>query len=175
MRKSSLWLNGRGGFTLVELLVVIVIIGILVGLLLPAVNSARESARRLQCSNNTRQMGIGILGYESAYRLLPPAGEGIDAVLFANYLANGTGEFTMAGKFVNGKGKLDASPSAFLAILPYIEQTAIYNQFNFSYEYMDVRASKDPTGTFSAEYGNIGTARTEIAIYGCPSNPVAEL
>lgn len=175
MRKSSFWLNGRGGFTLVELLVVIVIIGILVGLLLPAVNSARESARRLQCANNTRQLGIGILGYEASFRLLPPAGEGIDQILFANYLATGTGDFTMAGRFINGKGKLDSVASAFLSILPYIEQGAIYNQYNFSYDYLDQRASKDPAGADSIEYGNIGTARTEVAIYACPSNPVADL
>ncbi len=63
--------SGRIGFTLVELLVVIAIIGVLVGLLLPAVQAAREAARRMQCSNNLKQLGTAVHNYESAYRQLP--------------------------------------------------------------------------------------------------------
>ncbi len=66
----------RRGFTLVELLVVIAIIGILVALLLPAIQSAREAARRSQCQNNMRQLGIAILNYESANKVFPPGNLG---------------------------------------------------------------------------------------------------
>ena len=70
MRQNSSCL--RRGFTLVELLVVIAIIGVLVSLLLPAVNAAREAARRTQCMNNVRQFALAVANYESANGVFPP-------------------------------------------------------------------------------------------------------
>ena len=96
----------RRAFTLVELLVVIAIIGILIALLLPAVQSAREAARRSQCSNNLKQLSLGVLSYESAKKKLPP------------------------GKLTAGLA-LDYTNWA-IEILPYIEETSLWSQYNFS-------------------------------------------
>lgn len=96
------------GFTLVELLVVIAIIGILVGLLLPAVQAAREAARRMQCSNNLKQLTLANLSYESAYKRFPAMG------YFGDPAAN------------PGIGRGNWPYSYAMQILPYIEQGPLY-------------------------------------------------
>jgi prepilin-type N-terminal cleavage/methylation domain-containing protein len=74
--------NQARGLTLVELLVVIAIIGILVALLLPAIQAAREAARRSQCVNKMKQLGLAVLNYESSRKLLPPANTPNDTTAF---------------------------------------------------------------------------------------------
>src|SRR3954469_22462761 len=96
----------RRGFTLIELLVVIAIIGVLVALLLPAVQAAREAARRIQCTNNLKQLGLAIHNYESANGVLPPP--------FVLGI--------ISGRTLNGNGW-----SAHARVLPYLEQNATFN------------------------------------------------
>jgi prepilin-type N-terminal cleavage/methylation domain-containing protein/prepilin-type processing-associated H-X9-DG protein len=98
----------RDAFTLVELLVVIAIIGILIALLLPAVQAAREAARRAQCTNNLKQLGIGLQNYHDVNRAFP-SGMG--------------GTNVNAPTPVTNWGRL----SGFIALLPYLEQQAMYN------------------------------------------------
>jgi prepilin-type N-terminal cleavage/methylation domain-containing protein/prepilin-type processing-associated H-X9-DG protein len=104
----------RRGFTLIELLVVIAVIGVLIALLLPAVQSAREAARRIRCTNNLKQLGLGLHNYESIAGALPPplvmTGKG-STVSWSN------------GWSVHGR------------ILPLMEQGAAYSAINFTFRY----------------------------------------
>ena len=101
--------RGRFGFTLVELLVVIAIIATLIGLLLPAVQTARESARRSSCANHLRQTGLAVRGYETGKRTIPP------------------GWTTPAGS-----AALPARHSFYTFILPYLEQATIADQVDWN-------------------------------------------
>jgi len=100
-------LSSAGGFTLVELLVVIAIIGVMVGLLLPAVQAAREAARRMACSNNLKQIGLALHNYHDTYQMLPAGAAG----------QSGPGGWGV---------------SFFVGILPYVEQQAYYDNINFN-------------------------------------------
>lgn len=103
----------RSGFTLVELLVVIAIIGILVALLLPAVQSAREAARRTQCQNNLKQIGLALLNYHSNNSTFPPS---------SHWPNNGSGIRTTNNPAL--------AENWVILVLPALEQQNLYNQFD---------------------------------------------
>lgn len=137
----------RKGFTLVELLVVIAIIGILVGLLLPAVQAAREAARRMQCSNNVKQLGLAVHNYESSYKRVSR---------LATWVDKGLG---MQQSNWNGY-------SAHVGMLPFLEQQPLFNQFTFTfYHYDNVVA-----GPVTAANTPLILGRVRIAGFLCPSD-----
>lgn len=139
----------RSAFTLVELLVVIAIIGILVGLLLPAVQAAREAARRMQCSNNLKQIGLAIHNYELAAKRIPPGA-----------VWNGGTAVITIGRFV---GPINERGSSLAFILPFIEQQALYNQFDFALPINDARFPPDVQGGMFLKGARVPT-------YICPSD-----
>jgi prepilin-type N-terminal cleavage/methylation domain-containing protein/prepilin-type processing-associated H-X9-DG protein len=152
-------MNKKNAFTLVELLVVIAIIGILVGLLLPAVQAAREAARRMQCTNNLKQMGLALHNYHDANRRFPAGG---------NWK-------TPAG-VVAGRGNRPLRGNGWAwttAILPYIEQSSVYNQLVFANRIpeapnrnlMSVRipTARCPSAT-QEDYITMGTAANPFSI-----------
>jgi prepilin-type N-terminal cleavage/methylation domain-containing protein/prepilin-type processing-associated H-X9-DG protein len=140
-RKLQAGVRPRPGFTLVELLVVMAIIAILVGLLLPAVQAAREAARRTSCTNNMKQQGLAVLNYENTYKMMPSGGEGTD--------------YTQSPP-----ATMFDTHSLFTQILPYVEQSLLYNQMNLDYSYRDTRCP-----------ANQEAAQQDIPIYMCPSDP----
>jgi prepilin-type N-terminal cleavage/methylation domain-containing protein len=112
--------RSRGGFTLIELLVVIAIIAVLIALLLPAVQSAREAARRSQCVNNLKQIGLALHNYHSTFDTFPM---GVSASNNTWNSSNGcSAQVTWNGWSVHA------------LMLPYLEAVPIYNAINFSYD-----------------------------------------
>ena len=162
MNRENLVPAGRKrphGFTLVELLVVIAIIGVLVGLLLPAVQAAREAARRMQCSNNLKQLGLALHNYHDTYGKFPYSSGA------AGSITSGTAK-PLPGMTRNHRG--------WLGVLPYIEQTALYNMFNprlatGGYE----RSPNTIIGPKPGAPGNTNdvVVSTEIQAFLCPSDP----
>tara|TARA_R110002111_G_scaffold2705_5_gene18048 strand:- start:36910 stop:37851 length:942 start_codon:yes stop_codon:yes gene_type:complete len=138
------------GFTLIELLVVIAIIAILIALLLPAVQQAREAARRTQCKNNLKQLGLAIHNYHETHRVFPPG-----------YCGDPGNSCSSVDGNNNGWGW-----SVF--ILPFIDQSALYNQLGVGQTKQTVCSV--PSGAQAATtVGSADLQKTPIAAYICPT------
>ncbi|MBA4107598.1 MAG: hypothetical protein C0485_17820 [Pirellula sp.] len=145
----------RAAFTLVELLVVIAIIGVLVALLLPAVQAARESARRSACSSNLRQLGLAALNYESANKALPPG-----------YLAGKNFIKPESATDISGNHQLTG---VFVYLLPYLEAGNVHKMFSEQIE-LGVDA-RDLPYSDASKPTTWAAAQARLSTLLCPSGP----
>ena len=136
----------RPGFTLIELLVVIAIIAVLIALLLPAVQSAREAARRIQCVNNLKQLGLAVHNYLGVNEMLPKGGPGGSAA--PNVLNDPAGH---ANRILSWGA----------ALLAYSEQAPLFNAINQTRWY--------------AQPENLTASQSRVAMFLCPSNPAGDV
>ena len=141
--------RARRGFTLVELLVVITIIGILIALLLPAVQAAREAARRMQCGNNLKQLGLGLLNYESQHGVFPPT-----EIHGGTWMTNYRNPYSY--QHCDWEGSVGMWCNL---IFPFIEQQAAYDKLDF--EIIPQYASAD----------NVEVMEMVFPALLCPSDP----
>jgi len=148
--------RNKRGFTLIELLVVIAIIAVLIALLLPAVQQAREAARRTQCKNNLKQLGLAMFNYESNHNRFP------------------MGSFVPWGKTGGGDCHMEITgpfgPNWAVNLLPYVEQSALYQSMNpFVVPPFGAPPNTPPAGVdgFSWRVGLVGR---QITVYRCPSD-----
>jgi prepilin-type N-terminal cleavage/methylation domain-containing protein/prepilin-type processing-associated H-X9-DG protein len=146
----------RTAFTLIELLVVIAIIAVLIGLLVPAVQKVRAAAARTQCSNNLKQLGLALHSYHGVFQKFPPASvtKGPDPFNICNY-----GTPNISGLFY---------------LLPYIEQDALFKQFNYTTGVQHYPWTVATGGT-AATQANAAASRTDVSIFLCPSDPGASV
>ncbi|UUO05906.1 DUF1559 domain-containing protein [Blastopirellula sp. J2-11] len=164
MRNANTLRNGRAnsfGFTLVELLVVIAIIGVLIALLLPAVQQAREAARRMQCTNNLKQMGLALHNYHDTHKAFPPA-------------TINPGCRDCVGLVTPDVWSTDIKNSTFyLMILPFLEQGSLSDKLDFRdpvglSAYTDITTR--PSATRAAN--NMAAIKgVHLGVFACPSDP----
>lgn len=135
----------KQGFTLVELLVVIAIIGILVALLLPAVQAAREAARRMQCSNNLKQLGVALHNYHDTHKSMPPG--------------------FLPKRNANGAKTNNVNLWAWGAlVLPFMEQQALHDKLNVGNNHLELISSTAGPGTLKE------VMQQAIPSFRCPSD-----
>jgi prepilin-type N-terminal cleavage/methylation domain-containing protein len=146
----------RGGFTLIELLVVIAIIAVLVALLLPAVQQAREAARRSQCANNLKQLGLAVHNFESTFSRLPFGMLRIDGWRWGH----------------PNFGEIPEQNRRFglqIQLLPFIDQTPLFNRFD-QLVFDNNRRERLPDGTFGPDWTGEFFHRQPVPVFRCPSN-----
>ena len=159
--------SGRRGFTLVELLVVIAIIAALVGLLLPAVQGARESARRTQCQSNMRQMGLAFLICADAKRWLPAACYTTDSAKTTKFPAPPEGNPSRT------------EHSWRVLVMPFLEEKETAAQYNTRKHWYDATTNSTPASSVDATLGvradaNVGIATRSVSVFRCPTAPPAQ-
>ena len=168
----------RRGFTLIELLVVISIIGVLVGLLLPAINSAREAGRRVQCQNNQKNVGLALAQFSTAKNSFPNSGIFFEDVLGTG--ANGavdplnptTSSIYFATNLQSAPNGIAASTYVYtwarswvVAILPYLDQQDLANAWDLNGNYLETAAAGSATEASNYTIGN-----TALQILRCPDD-----
>jgi len=146
------------GFTLIELLVVIAIIAVLVSLLLPAVQQAREAARRSDCKNKLKQLGLALHNYLDTHGVFPPS-----------TVAQGACHSTRS--VAGPANPVAANGNGLVLLLPFLDQSVIYNQLNFSKAFDDyVNPSSIPLAGGNAT-DNAAIVNRKMPIFSCPSDP----
>jgi prepilin-type N-terminal cleavage/methylation domain-containing protein/prepilin-type processing-associated H-X9-DG protein len=161
--REDAMLRVRRGFTLIELLVVIAIIAVLIALLLPAVQSAREAARRAQCTNNLKQLGLAVHNYISANDTVPPSGSRTD------YSTDAVRNWGCCPPNPILPGYVRQNPWSMKSrLLPYFEQQALYNSCNFDLEPQWANGTSYNTNDWDP--ANITVRATSVASFLCPSD-----